>query len=150
MSLRSHPNAGWSIRLAGPDDRQAIERVFLDCLQDFPWRGSPVQQLRWMRQTSLAADTYVAEEPRAGVVGFLTLEDFNAYIPHLFVDLDWRFCGIGTSLLDVARSAAGKPLKLDVDRLNVKARAAYRSMGWKEIAHAGARKNDQVRLLGPE
>lgn len=102
-----------------------------------------------MRRTLLAAEVFVAEEARAGVVGFVSLEGLSAYVPHLFVDADWRYCGIGRGLLEVARDQVGQPLKLDVDRENVRALAAYQAMGWRVAATAGQRPGDQIRLIGP-
>ena len=89
----------------------------------------------------------MAEEPQAGVIGFLTMRPENAYVDHVFVHRDWRLCGVGRGLLDVAASRAGRRLSLDVDTQNVRARRAYEAMGWREMEHAGARKRDQIRLV---
>lgn len=151
MRLLSHPGAGWYIRLAGPADKDRIEAIFCACLKDFPWRGSVESELNRLRKSVLTSHFFVAEETRAGVIGFLTLEKPTAYIPHLFVDEDWRFCGVGQGLLAVARDEAGKPLRLDVDAQNDKARAAYAAMGWRELAKAAQKsvRPGQVRLIGP-
>lgn len=102
-----------------------------------------------MRRTLLAAEVFVAEVRQAGVIGFVSLEGLSTYVPHLFVDRDWRYCGIGRGLLDVAREKVGGPLKLDVDRQNERAIAAYQAMGWRVAAPAGARRGHQIRLVGP-
>ena len=149
MSLLSHPAAGWSIRRAARTDWARVETLFVRCLKDFPWRRSQTDELIRFRQTVLAAEIFVAEEPRAGLVGFVTLEGLTAYVPHLFVDADWRYCGIGRGLLDVAREQVGQPLKLDVDRQNERALAAYMAMGWTVPATAGRRPGDQIRLVSP-
>lgn len=149
MKLLSHPGAGWSIRRARPSDRSDIEAVFLRCLDDFAWRASPRTELIRMRRTILACDVLVAEEDAAGLIGFATVEELNAYIPHLFVDADWRLCGVGSGLLEVARDIAGQPLRLDVDAENIDAQAAYLAMGWTVASPAGGRAGDQIRLIGP-
>ena len=149
MNLLSHPGAGWSIRRAKSGDRLDVEAIFRRCLGDFAWRNSPSVEIARMRQTLLAADLFVAEVPQRGVVGFISLETHNAYVPHLFVEADWRLCGVGQGLLEVARDIAGRPLQLDVDIQNKRARAAYARMGWTVVAPAGGRRGEQIRLIGP-
>lgn len=149
MMFLSHPGAGWTIRRARSSDRLDIEALFVRCLTSFPWRGPASQELIRMRRTILACEVFVAEEKGAGLVGFLTLETLNTYVPHLFVAPDWRFCGVGAGLLEVARDITAQPLRLDVDEQNTKAQAAYQAMGWTVVTPAGGRANDQIRLLGP-
>jgi len=149
MKFLSHPGAGWTIRRAQSGDRGDIEALFVDCLKAFPWRGSAPEELARMRRTILACEVFVAEEKGAGLVGFLTLETLNTYVPHIFVHEDWRFCGVGAGLLEVARDITAQPLRLDVDRMNTKAQAAYQAMGWTVVTPAGGRASDQIRLVGP-
>lgn len=75
----------------------------------------------------------------------------EGYIPYLFIDMDWRLCGIGTSLLALARRTSGKPLMLDCDAGNKAALAAYEAMGWHVVVGAPRRKVPfrQVRLISP-
>ena len=82
----------------------------------------------------IAGDAYVAVEPQAGPVGFLTLIDRTTYVDHLFVHPEWRLCGIARGLLEVARQEVGESLTLDVDLKNESARAAYAALGWQEAA----------------
>ncbi|WP_018148157.1 GNAT family N-acetyltransferase [Henriciella marina] len=149
MALMIHPAAGWKIRSYRRDDDVDLETLFLDCLDAFPWRGGPAEELIRLRQAIRTTRCIVAEEPNAGVVGFLTLEREKAYVPHLFVALDWRFCGIGAGLLDVARDLARAPLSLDVDTQNESAMKAYMAMGWTEKVDAPGGRPGQVRLNGP-
>jgi GNAT superfamily N-acetyltransferase len=149
MSLMSHPAAGWSIRRAKQPDRGAVEDVFVRSLREMAWRRSQTDELILFRQTILAAEVFVAEEAAAGIIGFVSLEGLTAYVPHLFVDEDWRLCGVGRGLLDVARDQVGQPLKLDVDRQNARAINAYSAMGWTVPAPAGRRPGDQIRLVSP-
>lgn len=149
MTLYHHPGGGWSIRLMRKMDLAPVQALFLECLKDFDWRGPANDELVRLRRTFLASEQYVAVEPQAGIIGFITLEEQNAYVPHLFVDADWRFSGVGRGLLEVARKACRRPLTLDVDRPNVAALSAYEAMGWKISAPAGDSKRNQIRLVGP-
>ena len=147
MKYDLHPGAGWTIRAASLADFFEIEDVFRGCLTDFGWRNGE-QEVDRLHQTLAVTRVLVAEEPRAGVVGFLTLERKKAYVPHLFVHPDWRFCGIGSSLLNVARAKAKEPLELDVDAENKAARAVYERLGWIELTGANRRpRPGQIRLI---
>ena len=145
-----HPAAGWSIRKFRAADIDACTDIFVDCFRDFDWRRRRVVQLEPLKQTISATDGWVASEDHAGVVGFITLDTANAYVPYLFVDRDWRFCGIGRGLLSAARDQAGRPLELNVDAPNRFARQAYEAMGWSETG-ARARENGvlSIRLRSP-
>lgn len=149
MNLMTHPGAGWSIRHWRREDYPSIERIFKHCLKAFPWRGPEREEIIRLRQSLSANVAFVAVEKRAGVVGFLTLEQGKAYVPHVFVDEDWRFCGVGSGLLKTARGFVGRPLQLDVDVQNTAAIEAYTVLGWRERAKVGRGRNEQVRLIGP-
>lgn len=147
MSLYAHPAAGWQIRAANLADFFDIEDVFRTCLKDFSWRNAE-QELDRLHQTLAVTRVFVAEELSAGIVGFLTLERKKAYVPHLFVHPDWRFCGVGSGLLSVARVKADEPLELDVDEQNKAARAVYDRLGWIELTGANRRpRAGQIRLI---
>ncbi len=149
MNLLTHPAAGWSVRHWRRDDYPQIEAIFSDCLTAFPWRGAARDEILRLRQTLSLNVAFVAEETQAGIVGFLTLEQGKAYVPHVFVDRDWRFCGVGSGLLQVARKFVGQPLQLDVDVQNEAAIEAYLALGWRESAKVGGGQREQVRLVGP-
>lgn len=147
--MYTHPAAGWHIRPFDRMDYHPCYRLFRDCLKDFPWRGPMGPYLRQLFNSLPSAKAWVAEEEQAGVVGFLTLRKESAYVDHLFVHRDWRFCGVARGLLEVARNEMGCPLNLDVDTKNTGARQAYEALGWKVVARAGGEKSDQIRLVGP-
>ena len=145
----SHRAAGWKIRLRLSSDNAGIEALFETCLSRFPWRGSVTDEIVRLRQALNTNDCLVAHETHAGVVGFLILERPKAYVSHLFVDDDWRFCGVGSGLLGVARDMARSPLQLDVDVQNQPAMRAYKAMGWVEKVGPDPSRNNQRRLSGP-
>jgi len=149
MDLTFHPSAGWTLRPAGPADFNGISQVFLTCLSEFPWRSAPRRELMQMENALLSGECFVVTEPRAGVVGFMIMDAVSGYISHLFVDADWRFCGIGSSLLQVARSVTSEPLKLDVDDQNTDALRAYQALGWTEVINAQKNARGQRRLISP-
>ena len=145
-----HAGAGWHIRNYETSDGQACMSIFMSCLRKFPWRGAPRPYVARLIRSLPGAKIWVAEEPNAGIIGFLTLQPHDAYIDHIFVHEDWRFCGVGRGLLEVAREEAGQPLTLDVDTQNFGARKAYEALGWHVAASAGEDSaRSQIRLVSP-
>ncbi|MEZ5997161.1 MAG: GNAT family N-acetyltransferase [Hyphomonas sp.] len=148
--MYTHDGAGWQIREFSTRDGQACMSIFMTCLRKFPWRGTPRPYVARLIRAIPNSRIWVAEEPAAGVIGFLTLQPSEAYIDHLFVHEDWRFCGVGRGLLEVARTEAGRALTLDVDTQNFGARKAYESLGWRVAASAGdGNGRGQIRLVSP-
>lgn len=150
MDLFEHAGAGWRIRPHTKDDAEAIVGVFCDCLEDFPLRKSRlVQEVERIHYLLGTSTILVAEEESAGVVGFLILQAEAAYVSHLFVHRDWRFCGVGSGLLQVGRVMAGQRLRLDVDVDNMEAIFAYEHLGWKQTVNQGRPGVGQMRLISP-
>lgn len=146
----THPTAGWRIRAYETRDRQACEHIFAGCVSQFTWLAQPFHAPRQWVNTRRRLATWVAEvgdEP-GEVVGFLMLSGRTAYVNYLLVDLDWRFCGIGQGLLDVARDYTGVPLSLDVDEENIRAIQAYRALGFAPIRTQRSEGRRLIRLEG--
>ncbi|MEM9738751.1 MAG: GNAT family N-acetyltransferase [Pseudomonadota bacterium] len=148
----THAAAGWRLRPYSEDDRHACEAVFTDCVSQFTWLPAPQTAPQSWVDTRRKVTTWVAEVGDPGVpeiVGFLMLSGRTAYVNYLLVDLDWRFCGIGQGLLDLARDHAGVPLTLDVDQENVRAIDAYRALGFAPIKTEAADGRTLIRLESP-
>lgn len=143
----THPAAGWRIRQYEHADAPRCRRIFERAVAEFAWRGSSEQYLPALAESLRGELSWVAEERNAGVVGFLTMLRYKPYVDHLFVEADWRFCGVGRGLLHVARAAANRPLELHVDRKNVHARRAYAAMGWEEIGKRTKHGNIRLRSI---
>lgn len=149
MEQKTHA-AGWTVRRFAREDAHACVKIFRGCLSAFAWRERPQIYVRPLIASLHRSESWVAEEPNAGVVGFLTLEHDAAYVDHLFVEADWRLCGIGGGLLQAARRHAGRPLELTVDRENRFARGAYEAMGWIATGERGGRgMNAWLKLQSP-
>ncbi|MEL7128592.1 MAG: GNAT family N-acetyltransferase [Pseudomonadota bacterium] len=146
-----HDGAGWSLRPFEERDFRQVHAIFRTCFAAFPWRG----RYRLSNSSDLgraigAHTTWVAEEPYAGIVGFMIFEPRTGYVSHVFIDQDWRLCGISTAFLKAARQKVGHALSLDVDERNRTARRAYAALGWKVAAKTPhPRNSDQIRLIGP-
>jgi GNAT superfamily N-acetyltransferase len=149
--MYKHPGAGWSVRPYQAADSNACLAIFRQCLIDMPWRVRNRAQYMILRRALGPDNAFIAEEPEAGIIGFLTLQRPQDYIDHLFVDDDWRFCGVARGLLDVARQHSAGPLSLDVDAENLGARRAYEALGWQVVASTSGSsgKARQMRLVSP-
>lgn len=148
--LYSHYGAGWKIRPLETADIPECRDIFTDCLADMPWRERHRGQHLALRRALETQQAWVAEEPNAGIIGFLTLQTPACYIDHLFVDPDWRFCGVARGLLEIARIESADALSLDVDSENLGARRAYEALGWQVVASTGGSgRARQMRLVGP-
>ncbi|MBI1401382.1 MAG: GNAT family N-acetyltransferase [Hyphomonas sp.] len=148
--MYKHAGAGWNIRPFETADAGPCLSIFRDCLKDMPWRTRNRGQYIILRRALDPQSAWVAEEPDAGIVGFLSLQMPQDYIDHLFVDRDWRFCGVARGLLEVARQQATGPLSLDVDAENMGARRAYEALGWQVVASTSTTgKARQMRLVSP-
>ncbi len=146
-----HDSAGWSIRRWSLADSKPVLRIFDDCLAEFPWRTDKAAYRRDLVRACASHSIFIAEEPSAGVVGFMLADLAEGYVPYLFIDIDWRLCGIGTGFLALARRLCGKPLTLDCDAGNTAALAAYEALGWQVAVGAPGRKGRfrQIRLVSP-
>ncbi|MEX1250421.1 MAG: GNAT family N-acetyltransferase [Hyphomonas sp.] len=148
--MYKHPGAGWSIRPFSAADAGSCLSIFRDCLTQMPWRVRNRGQYMILRRALSPQAAWVAQEPDAGVVGFLTLQAPQDYVDHLFVAPDWRFCGVARGLLEVAHQGASGALSLDVDTENMGARRAYEALGWQVVASTGSgSKARQMRLVSP-
>jgi len=146
--MLTHPAAGWRLRLYEESDKAACEQIFADCVRQFTWLAVPKPAPESWVDTRRNVTTWVAEvgEDHPEVVGFLMLSGRTAYVNYLLVDLDWRFCGIGQGLLDLARDHSGVPLTLDVDEENVRAIAAYRALGFAPLSTEQSAGRTLIRL----
>ena len=97
--MYQHAGAGWSIRPFTAADAGPCLAIFRECLTQMPWRIRNRDQYMILRRSLTPLNAWVATEPDAGVIGFLTLQLAQDYIDHLFVDPDWRLCGVARGLL---------------------------------------------------
>lgn len=147
--MLDHPAAGWRISRFHARDRAGCIAIFSACVSEFHWLDGHQPPPRAFERSAAGLVTYVARVAQAGPVGFVTLMQASGYVSYLLTDPDWRLCGIGRGLLQVARAAASRPLDLDVDAQNHHARQAYRALGFAEVARGEADGRELVRLRGP-
>ncbi|MAP96391.1 MAG: hypothetical protein CMK07_15710 [Ponticaulis sp.] len=147
MPLKAHDSAGWEIRPHTREDRDGIRAVYHECLTEFPWHLGSMPDPDRLEYALRYTTTLVACEKSAGVVGFSILNSETGYLSHLFVLPDWRFCGIGSGLMQVGKVLSIKPLCMELDLRNFSARSACAAIGWREMAPQGTEAAGHIRLI---
>ena len=71
------------------------------------------------------------ETDASRIVAFMSLAP--GYLEHLYVDVEWQGRGLGTRLLNEAKTDAGAGIELHTFQLNTGAQAFYLSQGFREI-----------------
>lgn len=93
-------------------DRQAIEALFCPAL--------------------LEARTVFVAEDKGETVGYLSMNPEDGFVPALYLSRNARRRGLGTALLDAAKSARPQGLSLTVFETNDDALRFYRREGFTE------------------
>jgi ribosomal protein S18 acetylase RimI-like enzyme len=133
------------LRDALPTDAPACAKILQDWLDEMPWMPKlhdlPETE-GWMRDHLFAtAEVMVAEADR-GLRGFLALEGAN--IASLTVADCWRNLGIGTRLLDRAKTSRPEGLTLWTFDANRAAQRFYARHGFTEIARTDGANDEEL------
>jgi ribosomal protein S18 acetylase RimI-like enzyme len=96
----------------------------------------------WFREVALQrCETWVAKQDRA-IVGFITLADEE--VEQLYVLPGHYRRGIGTTLVNLAKTRRPKRLYLYTFQRNTSARAFYESQGFRIIASSDGTRNEET------
>ena len=96
----------------------------------------------WFPAESITAATFVddaiLEEVHVAlldgaIVGLASLYRPDGFLHSLYIDASARRRGVGLALLNAVRDAAGGPLSLKVQKLNIRAIAFYRREGFEIV-----------------
>jgi ribosomal protein S18 acetylase RimI-like enzyme len=120
------------LRPARPADARPIAKILSDFIDDTSWMPrlhSRADDLGFCCRMVDGGGVTVAVADR--VVGFVRLR--GETVEALYVDCDWRDRGIGSALLDTAKSGAGR-LDLWTFVANRRAQAFYLGHGFVEVA----------------
>lgn len=149
-----------TVRPATPADADAAAALLLEAREAaFPAmpRGvhPPDDVRRWMRSRldAPAAEVWLAEQdPTAGPVGLLLLE--GDWLHSLYVAPDRTGEGIGSMLLDLAKSRRPRRLGLWVFETNEGARRFYARHGFVEVGRSDGSENEEgepdIELAWPD
>ena len=136
-----------TVRPATPEDAGTLAALFLDArAAAYPAIPHPVHPpddvRRWMRSRfdAPATELWLAED-RGSVVGLLLLEE--DWLHSLYVSPDRTGEGIGTVLLDLAKSLRPRRLGLWVFETNLGARRFYDRHGFVELRRTDGSENEE-------
>ena len=119
------------IRRAGSEDAEAVADVFIAArkpmLAYLPDLHTEEDIRGWIARVVASKEVWVAEDDGT-VRGFSSLED--DLLGHLYVDPRFQNRGIGTALLDQAKSQRREGLRLWVFQQNTGARRLYERNGF--------------------
>lgn len=149
---------GLSVRLASPDESGALAELFLHAREAaYPAIPRPVHRPeevhRWLRSRFDAPATQVwLAEQDTGLAGLLLLEE--SWVHSLYVAPDRTGQGIGTVLLDLAKSRRPRGLGLWVFESNTGARRFYARHGFVELRRTDGKDNEEhqpdIELAWPD
>lgn len=133
-----------SVRLAGEADLRAIAEVYLAArdVAAMPPAVHPPDEVRaWVGTWDLTSrDVWVAESEGA-IVGFANLTP--TWLDGLYVAPGAQGAGIGSTLVDVAKSVRPDGFGLWVFEVNEPARAFYRRHGFVELERTDGSANEE-------
>jgi chorismate mutase/GNAT superfamily N-acetyltransferase len=138
-----------TVRPAGPEDAAALATVFVEARRAAvpaipPPVHPPEDVRRWLRSRfdAPATEVWLAEQGDE-VVGLLLLE--ADWLHSLYVAPGRTGQGIGTALLEVAKSRRPRRLGLWVFETNHGARRFYARHGFVELRHTDGSENEEGR-----
>jgi GNAT superfamily N-acetyltransferase len=126
-----------TVRLARPEDIAACAGLYERVARE---------TFTWFPAEAITAATFLDDAAREEVrialsdntiLGLASLYRPDRFLHSLYVDAPARGRGVGLTLLNHVRDAAGGPLSLRVQKLNVRAIAFYEREGFKLVGEGG-------------
>ncbi len=120
------------LRNAGPDDADALTDLFVSArriaMPFLPDLHTYEETRWWMEHIVLKTTDVIVAISAGSPVGFAALRD--NHLEHLYVSLEAQGKGVGSQLLQSAKTAAGGTLSLYVFQKNDRARHFYEKHGF--------------------
>lgn len=133
------------LRLAGPDDADAIADVYsasFTATYDFPLAHSDEQIRRWVAEILIPnEEVWVAAIAAGAVVAFMVLG--SDMLDQLYVEPEWTGRGIGSRLVALAKVRRSGGLDLYTFQVNTGARRFYERHGFVEVARGDGSGNEE-------
>jgi ribosomal protein S18 acetylase RimI-like enzyme len=138
-----------TIRPAGPSDAEAAVALYLRSREAAalaksipPLAHSDHDVRNWMCGVVIPKlEVWLAEHVDGEIVGMLVLQD--EWIDQLYVDPDFTGVGIGTQMLDLAKRARPRGLRLWTFVSNAGAQRFYERNGFTEVERTDGGRNEE-------
>ena len=135
-----------TIRRARADDADAIATLYLASFRatyDFPLVHDDAAVRSWTSHHVVGGlETWVALEGEE-TVGFMALSP--ALLEQLYISSGWTGQGIGTRLVELAKTRRPQGLELWTFQVNEAARRFYRRLGFVEVEYGDGSQNEEGR-----
>ena len=135
----------WTIGEAGPEDVAAIAAVHQASRSTaMPWLKVPhtdAETRRWISSTLLPGFHIRVADDCGVIVGYTALGD--SFLEALYVAPAVQGQGLGSQLLDGAKSGNAARLRLYTFQLNTRARQFYEARGFHAVSFGDGRGNDE-------
>lgn len=137
MSLRQlHPVFPYpllTVRAAAADDLAAAQAFYALCISEAAWLPEPAKRAPVLADVSRGETLHVAATPAGVVVGFVSVQEAEPFIHHLYVHPDARGMQVGGALLASLQAWLPMPWHLKCVARNVEALRFYRRLGWEDL-----------------
>lgn len=134
-----------TLRLAGPDDTDAIADVYLALFRAtyaFPLAHTGDQVRAWIRDVVVpASETWVGVSPDGLIVAVMALTADQ--VDKLYVAPGWTGRGIGGRLLDLVKAMRSHGLDLYTFQVNAGARRFYERHGFVAVTFGDGSGNEE-------
>jgi GNAT superfamily N-acetyltransferase len=136
-------------RCATEADANAVAEVYLRSRKELvacaPLVHSDESVREWIRAKLIPGGNVTVALVNGIVAGFVavSLESQCSWIEHLYVSPAYLHCGVGSALLDHARSKLRPPIRLHTFQCNDVARRFYEHHGFKAIAFGDGSTNEE-------
>lgn len=135
------------LRRAGATDADAIADVWLSAFAatyDFPAAHTDDEVRDWIQRDLLReTETWVAENAKSNVVGFMSLSD--DMLDQLYIRPEWTGHGTGSRLVALAKARRPDGLDLYTFQVNAGARRFYECHGFVAISFGDGSGNEERR-----
>ncbi|AOJ70124.1 MULTISPECIES: GNAT family N-acetyltransferase [Burkholderia] len=135
------------VRAAAPADQPALRRLYLRARRGtFAWLPADGFALDDFDEHTRGESLLVAQAPREGIVGFISVWEPDCFLHHLYVAGSRLREGIGSALLRALPGWPATRYRLKCLRLNERALAFYRAHGFVEIDSGVSEDGDYLLL----
>lgn len=149
MNLISPMQTPFSFRTATQLDAEAIAQVYLSSRSAFvsfaALTHSAEAVTQWIRNHLIPNHQVIVVEQDQQIIGMmaLTAEKHTGWIDQLYLHPDFVGQGIGTTLVEYAKSALGSPIRLYTFQENHRAMRFYERQGFKPIQYGDGSGNEE-------
>ena len=124
-----------AIRPAEPQDRPALQHLYNQAVVDARWLPAEARGWRDLVEVSRGEALFVCCDPVGAIVGFVSVDQAESFVHHLYVVPHSQRQGVGTALLDSLHSWLPMPWRLKCVTANARAMRFYEARGWTVEGH---------------